>query len=269
MKAGTVDWSSMKKGTEVDFGDKVKVPNGGYLVLIHNNGTHMEIKDPGEVEIVQGEIITDKALAGKYLDYVMSKMAPAEQDKNRKNYASVMGVTERGLNDIIVYMQSTSPVFNSEVILRWTSMGEGQGQEQLYKVSMKNMFDEVIGEFETDKNHLLVDLGDDTFHEHKLISVQVTTNGNSNLKSQKYSIQRIEEGELGVYSIEHNELRASLQDESPMSELIMAEFYEQHKLLLDASTSYEKAIIYSPNVEYFQEAYREYLMRNGWSDNID
>ncbi len=262
MKAGTTEWISLKMGVEIDFGDKIKVIKAGYLVLINSNGTHKEMKDPGEFEIVQ-TAINEKAITGKYLDYVVSKMSPEEQDINRKNYASVTGATERGINDIIIYMQSTSPVFNSEIILRWTSIGEGV----IYKISMKNMFDEMIGEFETGDNYLKVDLGEDTFNQFKLISVQITAD--EKLKSQKYGIQKIEEGELGVYNDEHNELKASLQDDSPMSELIMAEFYEQHKLLLDASTSYEKAMAYSPNIEYFQQAYREYLMRNGWSDKIN
>ena len=49
----------------------------------------------------------------------------------------------------------------------------------------------------------------------------------------------------------------------------MAEFYEQYDLKLDALTSYEYAIMESPDVDYFKDAYLEFLMRNGYSNKID
>ena len=47
-----------------------------------------------------------------------------------------------------------------------------------------------------------------------------------------------------------------------INNLILAEYYEEKGLVLDAITSYEGAVRMSPDVEYFQEAYDEFLIRN-------
>ena len=56
---------------------------------------------------------------------------------------------------------------------------------------------------------------------------------------------------------------------SAFENLILAEFYEQNNLILDASTCFEKAMILKPQVNYFKDAYKEFLMRNKFGEWID
>ena len=52
-------------------------------------------------------------------------------------------------------------------------------------------------------------------------------------------------------------------DESPISKLVLAGFYEENSLLLDALTKYEEAIQLSPEVEDFQKLYDDFLVKSG------
>ncbi|NNF22038.1 MAG: hypothetical protein HKN67_08855 [Saprospiraceae bacterium] len=259
---GNSEWEGLKTGKQLNTGDKIKIGEKGYVVLIHNNGSFVELKTPGLQQIDQIGVDKDEDLSSKYLGYVVSKMAPDEQEKNRKKYASVTGATERGFNAIDLFMKSSSPVYNTDVVIRWSDMGSAKR----YKVSFGDLFDEIIHETESDNNYLSVNLADEKFTSHQLISVKVSVIDDEQISSEKYSIQRIQKDEFGKYKTELDELLSVLEKESPMSHLIMAEFYEGHKLLLDAATSYEEAIKYSGGIDYFKQAYVQFLMRNGWSE---
>ena len=52
-------------------------------------------------------------------------------------------------------------------------------------------------------------------------------------------------------------------EEKALNHLYLANFYEKHSLLIDASTSYQKAIQLAADVPYFQQAYRAFLLRSG------
>ena len=50
--------------------------------------------------------------------------------------------------------------------------------------------------------------------------------------------------------------------ETALNKFIMAGFYEENKLLIDAITAYEQAIKLAPDVPTYKEAYEEFLLRN-------
>ena len=52
-------------------------------------------------------------------------------------------------------------------------------------------------------------------------------------------------------------------EESALDKLILASFYEQNNLLADALTCYEYAIELSPEIQAFQNAYDQFVFRNG------
>ena len=87
--------------------------------------------------------------------------------------------------------------------------------------------------------------------------------------SNKYSIQRVSKKDDANFGTVVSELKSSLDDDSAFENLILAEFYEQNNLILDASTCFEKAMILEPQVSYFKDAYKEFLMRNNFGEFIE
>jgi hypothetical protein len=63
--------------------------------------------------------------------------------------------------------------------------------------------------------------------------------------------------------VQLNEISGQTDDASALNKLILAGFYEQNKLLIDASTAYLEAIRLAPEVPDYQEAYENFLLRNG------
>ena len=48
-----------------------------------------------------------------------------------------------------------------------------------------------------------------------------------------------------------------------LNKLLIAGFYEQNKLLIDAGTAYLEAIKLAPDVPQYKEAYNDFLLRYG------
>jgi Tfp pilus assembly protein PilF len=51
-------------------------------------------------------------------------------------------------------------------------------------------------------------------------------------------------------------------EQTAINKLILAGFYEENNLLIDAIGAYEEAIKLAPDVASFQEAYDEFLLRH-------
>ena len=47
-----------------------------------------------------------------------------------------------------------------------------------------------------------------------------------------------------------------------MNKVVLASFYEQNKLLIDAITAYEEAIKLAPDDPTYKDYYEEFLLRN-------
>lgn len=259
-------WEALKTGTKLESGDVIKTSSGCYLALIHSSGKPLEIKEAKEYKVddLSSQVGGESGIVGKYANFVASKMTPEEREENRKKYASVTGATERGFEQIKVFMKTTSDVYNNEAIIRWGA----QPNAQTYELTLMDMFDDVIMVTETNNNYYKVNLDDERLKDNEIIIVSVRVKGDEGSSSGYYSIQKVSDADAQQYKSDLESLTSSLDLNSPINNLILAEFYEQNNLYLDALTSYETAIQKSPDVDYFKEAYTEFLMRNQWSDSI-
>jgi cytochrome c-type biogenesis protein CcmH/NrfG len=59
-----------------------------------------------------------------------------------------------------------------------------------------------------------------------------------------------------------NEIRTVVPEENALNKLVMAGFYEENNLLIDAITAYHEAMKLAPDVVAYKEAYDEFLYRN-------
>ncbi|MCA6432246.1 MAG: hypothetical protein IM574_01445 [Cytophagales bacterium] len=59
-----------------------------------------------------------------------------------------------------------------------------------------------------------------------------------------------------------DEMGSDMKEETALNKFILAGFYEENKLFIDAITAYEQAIKLAPDVPTYREAYEEFLLRN-------
>ena len=268
VKAGSGSWAALKTGAKLKDGEEIKIVDDGYLGLVHSSGKTQELKSAGTYDVAtlsSGVVAGSKNIATKYADFVLSKMSPEEQEENRRKYASVTGAVERGDDDasINLFMPTSVSIYNSTAIIRWDPVKPNA----IYQVKLKNIFEEVIMVAETTDTSYPIDFNDPKIANaaiENLVIVKVFLKDNEDIKSKDAAIERITKEDEPEFAGELADLKSSLGGtETSINDLILAEFYEENGLMLDALTSYENSIKLSPDVPYYQEAYEEFLLRTG------
>lgn len=253
----------LKVGSILQEGDKLILSEGAYVGLMHPNGRTMELKEAGEFEVSSliqkaGE---GSSVASKYANYLINRMSEEDVDihANHTQYLKVTGAVERTLDShsIKVMMPNSAEIFNPRAFVKWTDLGEVE-----YVVTMKNMFDEVLLTQETSRPQLRIDLSAQELANEKLVIIKVAVKNNPTMASDNYGIKKVAAPKAKTINSDLESLKASFQDEGALNKLILASFYEDHNLLVDALDSYEEALRINPDVEEYKIAYERFVTRH-------
>lgn len=253
------NWVAIKTGSSLQSADEVRLSENAYLGLIHKSGKPLEVKQAGPYKVADLAAKVDgggTSVLNKYTDFILSSNS-AEAKKNR---LSATGAVHRGLEDIKVFLPENqySGVFSKKAIINWKSEKAGAP----YIVTFKNMFDDELMKIETPENSVEVNLADPKFANESAILIEVKSKTDPNKKSEQHLIKKLSAGEQERVSKALAEIKGEVSDETALNKFILAGFYEENKLYIDAITSYEEAIKMAPDVSTYKEAYEEFLLRN-------
>ncbi|MEQ9167644.1 MAG: hypothetical protein RLO12_15405 [Fulvivirga sp.] len=258
VKSGS-EWQALKTGSSLNETDELQVSADAYLGLVHSSGKTLELKEAGnhKVSDLAAKINTSgSSVASKYADFVLSKMS-AESKKNR---LSATGAVHRGTNDAIkVFLPSSVGVFSDKAIVRWDSTTDNS---ITYKVTLKNMFEDVLLSIETNNPNVEINLNDEKIAKENVVLLSVVNKNDETIKSGTYAIKKLPAADAEKVKAALSELMSEVEQESALNKYILAGFYEENNLLADALTSYEEAMQLAPEVESYKEAYLEFLLRN-------
>lgn len=257
-------WSPLRTGTTIQSNEKVKVGAGAYLGLYHTTGRTLELTDAGEFlasDLEKKVNTSETSVAGKYANFVLSKM---QGDDGSGHRLSVTGAVERATDDssLKVMLPSSAELYNPEAVIRWA---EVEGSDD-YTITLKNMFDEVIMEKKTSENKVKLDFNDPKLANEKLVILSVKLSGDESVQSAEYGIKKLSSDEKMKITESLDALKKEIGDDSALDKLIFAAFFEENNLMIDASTNYEYAIDMSPEVQDFQNAYDQFIQRNGFGN---
>ena len=257
MKSGDT-WQAVKTGASLKTGDEIKVTENSYLGLVHATGKPMELKQAGSYKVADlaAKVSGGTSVLNKYTDFILSSNS-AEAKKNR---LSATGAVHRGLEDIKVFLPENqySGIYNNIAIINWEASKAGGP----YTIILKNMFDDELMKAETPETSLQIDLNDPKFANETAILVEVKSKSDSKSKSEQHLIKKLSQVDHDRVKKSLAEIMGNVQEETALNKFILAGFYEENKLFIDAITSYEQAIKMAPDVPSYQEAYDEFLLRN-------
>jgi hypothetical protein len=258
VKAGNA-WQPLKTGSTLKSTDEVKLLDNAYLGLIHATGKPLELKQAGNYKVID---LAAKVSGGgtsvlnKYTDFILS----ANTDK--KNRLSATGAVHRGDNLLKIYLPSSESaiVYGSTIILDW----EKKPGVSTYSVSLKSMFGDDLLSTETNESTLTIDLNDAKFQNEDNITVEVYAKGQQTKKTEAaYMVKRLSTADKKRIDTLLKEIQTETMDTtSALNQLILAGFYEQNKLLIDATTAYLQAIKLAPDVQQYKDDYNNFLLRN-------
>jgi len=250
-------WQPVKTGASLKLGDELRVTENASIGLVHSSGKPLEVKKANTYKVADlaAQMTGGSSVLNKYTDFILSSNS-AEAKKNR---LSATGAVHRGVLGIKVFLPKNqlASVFNNVVYVNWDKAEKGP-----YVVIFLNMFDDVLLKVETPENSVHVDLADPKFASETAILVEVQSKATGTKSDERYLIKRLSPGEREKLKAPYTEISKELADETALNKVVLASFFEQNELLIDAITAYEEAIKLAPDNPTYQEYYEEFLLRN-------
>lgn len=252
-------WQAVKPGSSLKSGDELKISENSYIGLIHATGKPMELRQAGSYKVAD---LAAKMSAGgssvlsKYTDFILSSNA-----EGKKNKLSATGAVHRGLNDIKVFLPGNqfSDIFNTYAIVSWESSKTGGP----YVVLFKNMFDEELAKVETPETSTRVDLTAPEFANESMILVEVKSKADAKVASEQRLIKKMTVAQQEKIKKDIADLGGDIAEPTALNKYLMAGFYEEKKLYIDAITAYEEAVKMEPS---YKEFFDDFLLRNKLKD---
>lgn len=253
-------WQPLRTGASLKEGDEIKLGENSYVGLIHSSGKPKELKKAGPYKIkdLASSMTGGASVLNKYADFILSSNS-AEAKKNR---LSATGAVHRGtMEDIQVYLPENqhSSIYNSIAIINWESKSGNRGP---FIVTVQNMFGEDIITKETPESTYTLDLNDPKLINDQHFLVQVRNKNDAKIVSAQHLIKRVQLGEQQKIKEQLSQFIGEMTEETALNKFILAGFYEDNQLFIDAITAYEEAIKMAPEVDTYKEAYEEFLLRN-------
>jgi len=290
-KDGT--WNSLQAGTTLNSSEKIKVPESGYLGLIHSTGKTFEIETSGEFNIsdLENQIKDGKAGFGeKYANFVSDGMF--SNNENAANNFTNTGSVKRGdKSTIIIYSANSITALRSIPLeLRWSSAGENH----TYRISLQDFFGEIVWADSTSETSYNFDfsseefksLGDIGLGNQYIIDITSLTDESYTTKPQNgegesrggYTIGIIEKSDNPDLFSSINTIEENMSESSAVDYLVLGSAYAELNKALEkeystlnfmayAVDAFYKASELAPKVNAYQEQYEQYICcMTGWKN---
>lgn len=245
-------WTAIKTGASLKETDELKLSENSYVGLVHATGKPLELKASGSYKVADlaGKIDKGTGVLNKYTDFILSSNS-AEAKKNR---LSATGGMHRGIGiKIFLPTANNADVMNNILFINWEAKGGP------YTLSIQNMFGDELAKIKTPENGIQVDLNAPEYASESAIVIDLkgtTENGDT-----QYLVKKLSTAQADKVKKDLAEITRQSGEETALNKFILAGFYEEHKLLIDAIAAYEQAIKMAPDVPSYKEAYEEFLLR--------
>jgi hypothetical protein len=254
-------WQPLKTGASLKKEDEVKLGDNSYIGLVHATGKPMELKTAGsyKVSVLAEKIGGGSSVLNKYTDFILSSNS-AESKKNR---LSATGAVHRAVESAAISLMlpenQHSGIFSSTTTIHWES-AKVAGP---YIVTIRNMYEDEISKIETPENSVQIDFSDPKLANQENILVEVASKADPKQGSKSHLIKRLPLIDQEKIKISLNEIMADVSDATALNKYILAGFFENNNLYIDAIAAYQEAIKLAPDVTTYKEAYEEFLLRRG------
>lgn len=256
-------WQPLKTGAALKTGDEVRLADNSYLGLVSSEGKPMELKEAKIYKVA--ELSAKVAGAGtsvveKYTDFILSSNS-AEGKKNRLNATGAVhrGEADASLIKLVLPDMPAISFFGNDILVRWT----GADVQGPFVVTLKNMFEEDIKTIDTQETFCRIDFSDPAVAKEGAVFVEVRSKSNNKVVSKQQNLKRLSASELTNVKKAYDELYPAVSEVTALNKFIIAGFFEQNKLIPDAITAYEEAVLLAPDVPEYKDAYDEFLQRQG------
>jgi len=252
-------WENLKTGEQLTAGDKVKLNESDYLGLMNSRGKSVELKNPGTYEI--NELAKNALNTGSDLErfagYVLKESLVS---KKKSENMSTLGAVVRIRPGIIdIFFPQLTSVLNESLELKWYPSSPGDR----YVFELFNEQNRTVFITETGDTSVTLDL--DKFQLLPDVKYKWMVYNSKNPDSYSDTCCFVIYPEKRRRAIEDtlNILKNELDNNSAVDQLMLAGFYTQEDLIIDAAGVFEKILTLVPGVEEYINYYVTFLLKYG------
>ncbi len=251
-------WTPIKTGASLKQNDELKIVDNAYMGLVHSTGKPIELKQAGNYSIAQlaSKITTGTSVMNKYTDFILS----SNSEEGKKNRMAATGSVTRGLGvKVNLPAAQHAGVFGDNVTFGWEPRGEAG-----YVVNVLDMEDNVLSAIETKETKISINLNDPKYASQPAVLLTVRDKNDVKSTSERYVLKRLNTtNRERIKKALATELTVNAESAAALDKMMLALFYEQNGLLIDAISAYQQAIQLAPEVEDYKKAYEEFLILKG------
>jgi hypothetical protein len=262
--------NKLKIGGKLSGGDKIVVGSASYVGLSYAQGGTAQISIAGTYTVKDLEtklLASQKSVGQKYASFIIGEMTKAEGSDIHKNpykYQNVTGSVERAVvfnpNEIVVLLPVQTSFLQNQYTVKWNKV-TGVAE---YAVLVKNNFGEDVKKFTTADTSFVLDLNEKGLIDSDQAIVSVTPTNVKIAEPKEYSFNRLDKKDLEHFLKKFNHFKnhEKIDEQDAHSLLNMAVYLEEHKMIMDATVAYEKAMNLAKGDEVFEVAYKQFLIRH-------
>jgi hypothetical protein len=253
-------WAPLRTGASLKSTDEVKLSDNSYIGLVHASGKPMELKQAGSYKVsdLASKVGGGSSVLNKYTDFILSSNS-AEAKKNR---LSATGAVHRAVESsaikLVLPENQFSEIYNTTAVINW----DGSKVAGPYIIIVRNFFEEELTKIETPETTFTLDLTNPKYVNENAILVEVSSKADPKQASKFHMIKKLLPAQQEKVKQSLTEIMGDVSEPTGLNKLILAGFYEQNNLFIDAIASYEDAVKLAPDVPSYKEAYDEFLFRH-------
>lgn len=252
-------WQPLKTGASLKPTDELKIAPNAYLGLISAKGKPVELREAGSIKVADIKVNDGGSALNKYTDFILSSNAEGKKNKLGATGAVVRDIKESKAISLILPEKDFPYVYNRAVVINW----DGQNVQGPYVVIVKDMFEETISTFETPEVSFTLDMSDAKLASQTAVFVEVHVKADPKLGSSRYYIKPMPVAEREKIKKELDEIIGDVSEETALNKLLLARFFQENDLLIDAIGEFEKAVKLAPDVPEYKNYYDEFLYSRG------
>jgi hypothetical protein len=251
-------WQTLKIGASLKSEDQIKTSPNSYVGMMHKSGKPVELKDAGTYKLIDlaSKLDGNNSIMTKYADFILSS-----NDDKRSNRLEATGAVHRGLTKVKVFTPTAKRevIYGDELILHWSNE-QAAGP---YSIRFNSLFGDELDRLETSENHIIVKLGNAQFQHEDNILVSIVPVNEPAKVSEEFTLKRASKADKERIKVLLAEASPLVEEGSALSKLLLARYFEENGLLIDAATNYQQAVLAEPAVDSYKQYYEAFLVRNG------
>ncbi len=256
-------YTPIATGLKIFEDDKIIITgSSSYVGLVSTEGKALELKKGGVYyvkDLSKALASGSSSMAQKYLSLLVDDMTKV--DDNTARNMKYTGSVERSVEnkEIVLFLPETTKIASSQGEVQWFP----KSTVESYSIKIVDSYEESVFNDNTNSQNITIDFASLNMNPGQIYKLQVADASNEESNSGYISLEVPTRSELAKYESDLSVLRSEVPEKSAIGDMVIATYFEDQELFLNAIPYYESAIEKEPNIVEFQDAYNMFLFKIG------